>query len=304
MRTLRPQVAVSRRLTERAQAIEPDHDRGLAGDESRAAIGPAPVGCGRRRRSAPRIVGLRAGALILSRGDPRSRSGSLAAVRVGCCAHSAPARGPLGQFANLSDSRNRPFGNLSRAGRTSDLPGNAAEMEAEDACFEISPRHPNRRPQARRAPVHRKHRSNEPNLPESARIGDSALQGRDLGNRWTERMIPMEIAGSEPVWEHEPDETRSDAGPALPGLAACSRTAESDRRPRRNAARRHSPVCSGRCARPRTRLPGSMRGPVRSPRRCAKGFAPAWHFQEAAGWLAHVGTPGRTRSTWRCATST
>src|SRR6185437_8144952 len=73
-------------------------------------------------------------------------------------------------------------------------------------------------------------RSHEPNLPESARIVDSPSQTKWVGQ------IPMgrnddpdEDLWFRPVWEHEPDEKRSDDGPALSGLLSVP-PARSDRR--------------------------------------------------------------------------
>ena len=151
--------------------------------------------------------------------------------------------------------------------------------------------------------IHRNRRSHEPDLPKSARIKEfrcfaEQAVGRTPMGRDDD---PDEDCWFRPVWEHEPDETRWMTGPRCP--AFCLLPFRNPIPAPAGCGQRTSPACSVRSARPRTRWRGWMREPAQPPRRCAKGFAPAWRSGKAPAG-SRMSTPGRTRWTWRCAIST
>ena len=97
---------------------------------------------------------------------------------------------------------------------------------------------------------------------------------------------PDEDCWFRPVWEHEPDETRLDDGPALPGFLPAS-FSKSDpsaggMRPE-DLAGLLGPLCEAQDALARLDARAGA-----APEAVREGLCARMAFQEAAGWLAHV----------------
>ena len=130
-------------------------------------------------------------------------------------------------------------------------------------------------------------RSHEPDLPEFGADQGLCLAEQVVGRTPMGRDDdPDEDCWFRPVWEHEPDETRLDDGPALPGLPSARPrnpiAAPDEMRPD-DIAGLLGPLCEAQDALARLDARAGA-----APAAVREGLCARLAFQEAAGWLAHA----------------